>query len=205
MAPRTVSLVVLAVIASLALGCGAKIESAAPGDGGKGAGDEASHVTDDAASGDPGLASGDGSVGNPDATTTGGDGGPCAPVGMGPNVGGSFLSMSWQSAACAWNEPCVSHVDVTGCALRVQKNGALIAYTLGADDCARLASWMTSTELISAVKRQYDCAYSGGNLDLLDVHDSNAQTHYKMPSGCSDQAWVDHRACMAYLADKYAK
>jgi hypothetical protein len=205
MAARTAFLAVVAIVASINLGCGGKIESEAPGNGGKGAGDETSHLTDAASSEAPGLAIGDGSAANPDATTTGGDGGPCAPVGMGPNVGGSFLSMSWQSAACAWNEPCVSHVDVTGCALSVQKNGALTAYTIAADDCARLAAWMTSAELISAVKRQYDCTYSGGNMDLLDVHDSNAQTHYKMPSGCSDPAWVDHRACMAYLADKYAK
>jgi hypothetical protein len=205
MAARTAFLVVVAIVASINLGCGAKIEQASPGDGGKGAGDDAAHVADDASSGDPWLATGDGSVSNADATTTGGDGGPCAPVGMGPNVGGSFLSMSWQSAACAWNEPCVSHVDVTGCALRVQKNGALTAYTITADDCARLAAWMTSAELISAVKRQYVCTYSGGNLDLIDVKDSNAETYYKMPADCADQAWVDHRACMAYLADKYAK
>lgn len=90
-----------------------------------------------------------------------------------------------------------------GCSLTLQHQGSVVNATMSADDCARLGAWITSSELIGAVKRDVTCPYGGGNLDVLDLQTSTASTSYKAPHDCTDKPWADHGACIDYLVGKY--
>lgn len=196
MAARKAFLAVVAIVASVNLGCGGKIEQAAAGDdAGKAAHDPA--AVDDAA-----LVVLDATSPQADTQAVGGDGGPCSPIGMGASYG-SFVSMNWITSTCASQGSCIEVVNAVGCSLKVQLHSAVVSTAMSADDCARLGAWMTSDELIGAVKRGTTCPDHGGNPDVLDLQTSTASTSYKAPSDCTDQAWVDHRACMNYLIGKY--
>jgi hypothetical protein len=83
---RAVSLAVMAVVATVAFGCGAKIEPGAPADGGKTATDIADVAVGDALNNDPALGTGDDAASNPEVKATGGDGGPSEPVGTDASI-----------------------------------------------------------------------------------------------------------------------
>ena len=190
----------------LACGCGAKIDSrsgALGGDHGKdGVGDDAGKDASSSAEGGLATEVGAGDTsGGPTATDAAI--GPCNPAGRGALIGGGFVSMNWQADECQPDASCIQVVHADGCHLNVQTGGAVFKHDMTAADCALLGDWMNSVELISAVKRGYTCKYERGNLDILQVNDVGASTSYKVPPNCTDEAWVDHRACMQYVIDTY--
>ena len=192
----------------LAAGCGGKTATAdGSGNGGLGAGAggdagaDASPVDGALAPGDVALDTSGGAI---PTDTAVGPVGPCNPPTRGL-VFARYLSMKWDADECQPDGSCIQVVHADGCHLLVQRDGAVFEHDMTAADCELLGSWMGSSELITAVKSDYKCAYTRGNLDVLEVNDDSASTSYKVPPNCVDSSWVDHRACMQYLVDAYGR
>ena len=196
------SLILITALALLTCGCGAKVDNGTGALGGDHGTDDAGRDASTTADGSLATESG---AGDSAGSSTASDAalGPCNPAGRGALIGGGFVSMNWTADECQPDGTCIQTLRADGCSVQVQVAGALYKHEMTTADCALLGDWMNSMELISAVKRGYTCKYERGNLDIIEVNDVGASTSYKVPPNCTDEAWVDHRACMQYLIDTY--